>query len=99
MFMYIQRFKIRFSIILLLISLLSDFFLTLIIYFYFIYSIAGHFAGMIHMPVSVYCASKYAITGMSETLRNELRNAQIDVKVTVCKFFYIKKIVVKIESS
>jgi len=42
------------------------------------------------MPVSLYTASKYAITGMSETLRYEIANAQIDVKVTVCIFFILK---------
>ncbi|XP_012224676.2 farnesol dehydrogenase-like [Linepithema humile] len=45
-------------------------------------SIAGHYASNMVMPMSVYCASKYAITGMTETLRTELRAAQIDVIVT-----------------
>ncbi|XP_012224678.2 farnesol dehydrogenase [Linepithema humile] len=45
-------------------------------------SIAGHYASNMVMPMSVYCASKYAITGMTETLRNEVRAAQVDVIVT-----------------
>ncbi|XP_012224677.1 farnesol dehydrogenase-like [Linepithema humile] len=45
-------------------------------------SIAGHYASNMVMPLSVYCASKYAITGMTETLRNEVKVAQVDVIVT-----------------
>ncbi|XP_029161322.1 farnesol dehydrogenase-like [Nylanderia fulva] len=45
-------------------------------------SIAGHYAETIHSPVNVYCASKYAVTGMTASLRNEIVNAKLDIKVT-----------------
>lgn len=45
-------------------------------------SVAGHNAEAFTMPVSVYCASKFAITGMAASLRNEVKNANLDVKVT-----------------
>ncbi|XP_072758687.1 farnesol dehydrogenase-like isoform X2 [Anoplolepis gracilipes] len=45
-------------------------------------SIAGHFAESIRMPVSVYCASKYAVTGMTLSLRNEIVAAKLDIKIT-----------------
>ncbi|XP_011867701.1 PREDICTED: dehydrogenase/reductase SDR family member 11-like [Vollenhovia emeryi] len=45
-------------------------------------SIAGHNAQQITQPVSLYCASKFAITGMAASLCNKLINANIDVKVT-----------------
>ncbi|XP_032685981.1 farnesol dehydrogenase-like [Odontomachus brunneus] len=45
-------------------------------------SLAGHFAESILLPLSVYCASKYAVTGMSHSLRNEIANEQLKIKVT-----------------
>lgn len=45
-------------------------------------SFAGHYAESIKMPVSLYCASKYAITGMIESLRNELSAIKANIKVT-----------------
>ncbi|XP_033217856.1 farnesol dehydrogenase-like [Belonocnema kinseyi] len=45
-------------------------------------SFAGHYAESIKVPVSLYCASKYAITGMTESLRNELAAAKANIKVT-----------------
>ncbi|KAL6256801.1 hypothetical protein P5V15_011740 [Pogonomyrmex californicus] len=46
-------------------------------------SIAGHNAEIITSPVSLYCASKYAITGMAASLRNEIKIENLNVKVTV----------------
>ncbi|RLU14870.1 hypothetical protein DMN91_012757 [Ooceraea biroi] len=46
-------------------------------------SITGHHAELINLPMSVYPASKYALTGMAATLRNELTSSNLDVKVTV----------------
>lgn len=57
---------------------------------YFTHSTAGHFAESIVKPFSLYCASKYAVTGMTHSLRNELAAANIDVKITVYEFFYTK---------
>lgn len=54
-----------------------------------IYSVAGHYAEVINMPISVYCASKYAVTGMTATLRTEITNAKLDIKVTVCELLCI----------
>ncbi|RLU15107.1 hypothetical protein DMN91_012994 [Ooceraea biroi] len=45
-------------------------------------SITGHHAELINLPMSVYPASKYALTGMAATLRNELTSSNLDVKVT-----------------
>ncbi|XP_077256280.1 farnesol dehydrogenase-like [Temnothorax americanus] len=45
-------------------------------------SVAGHNAQKVTAPVSLYCASKFAITGMAASLCNELINANLDVKVT-----------------
>lgn len=45
-------------------------------------SIAGHNAENIKLPVNLYCASKYAVTGMTYSLRNELAAAKLDIKVT-----------------
>ncbi|XP_043266675.1 farnesol dehydrogenase-like [Venturia canescens] len=45
-------------------------------------STAGHNAEMINFPVSIYCASKYAVIGMSHSLRNELATAKLRIKVT-----------------
>ncbi|KAM0734206.1 Farnesol dehydrogenase [Formica fusca] len=45
-------------------------------------SIGGHYAETINLAVSLYCASKYAVTGMSTSLRNEITNAKLDIKVT-----------------
>lgn len=49
----------------------------------FDFSFAGHYAESIKLPVSLYCASKYAITGMIESLRNELAAVKANIKVTV----------------
>ncbi|XP_050459046.1 farnesol dehydrogenase-like [Cataglyphis hispanica] len=45
-------------------------------------SVAGHYAEMITMPISLYSASKYAVTAMSTSLRHEITKAKHDVKVT-----------------
>lgn len=45
-------------------------------------SVAGHYADSIKLPVNLYCASKYAVTGMTASLRNEIVNARLDIKVT-----------------
>jgi len=52
------------------------------------------------MPGSLYCASKYAVTGMTATLRNEIISAKLDIKITVCdlsllKFVYANSILVE----
>src|SRR5947207_3320917 len=50
---------------------------------------AGHFlltssvAGRRSLPGSLYSATKRAVTGMGESLRQELRQAGLDVKVTI----------------
>jgi NADP-dependent 3-hydroxy acid dehydrogenase YdfG len=50
---------------------------------------AGHFlltssvAGRRSLPGSLYSATKMAVTGMGESLRQELRNDGLDVKVTI----------------
>jgi len=50
---------------------------------------AGHFlltssvAGRRSLPGSLYSATKWAVTGMGESLRQELRNDGLDVKVTI----------------
>jgi NADP-dependent 3-hydroxy acid dehydrogenase YdfG len=49
----------------------------------------GHFlltssvAGRRSLPGSLYSATKWAVTGMGESLRQELRNAGVDAKVTI----------------
>ncbi|KAL2718388.1 dehydrogenase/reductase SDR family member 11-like [Vespula squamosa] len=45
-------------------------------------SVSGHDARSIKMPFSLYPSSKYAITGMSESVRNEIMNDGLDIKVT-----------------
>ncbi|EZA60099.1 hypothetical protein DMN91_013000 [Ooceraea biroi] len=45
-------------------------------------SMTGHRAELIKVPASLYCSSKYAITGMAASIRNELLAANLDVKVT-----------------
>src|SRR3954449_10434747 len=50
---------------------------------------AGHFlltssvAGRRSLPGSLYSATKWAVTGMGEGLRQELRGEELDVKVTI----------------
>src|SRR4051812_5987584 len=50
---------------------------------------AGHFvltssvAGRRSLPGSLYSATKWAVTGMGESLRQELRQADVDAKVTI----------------
>jgi NADP-dependent 3-hydroxy acid dehydrogenase YdfG len=50
---------------------------------------SGHFlltssvAGRRSLPGSLYSATKWAVTGMGESLRQELRNSGKDVKVTI----------------
>src|SRR4051795_8503051 len=50
---------------------------------------AGHFlltssvAGRRSLPGSLYSATKWAVTGMGESVRQELRQAELDVKVTI----------------
>ena len=46
-------------------------------------SVAGHEASTISTPVSLYCASKYAITGMTMSVRNELASLKTGIKITV----------------
>ncbi|XP_043269467.1 uncharacterized short-chain type dehydrogenase/reductase y4vI-like [Venturia canescens] len=45
-------------------------------------SIGGHNAEIVTVPLSLYCASKYAVIGMSHSLRNELTAAKMSIKVT-----------------
>lgn len=45
-------------------------------------SIAGHEAPRILFPVSIYCASKYAVTGMTESLRNEFDSLKCGIKIS-----------------
>ncbi|CAB0034850.1 unnamed protein product [Trichogramma brassicae] len=42
-------------------------------------SAAGHNAEVIKAPVGLYCASKYAVTGMTASLKNELFNTGIKI--------------------
>lgn len=44
---------------------------------------AGHYAASFVVPVSLYCASKCAVTGMEHSLRNEINAANLKIKVTV----------------
>lgn len=46
-------------------------------------SIAGHKGRRILKPMSIYNASKFAITGLTETLRMELALAKTNIKITV----------------
>ncbi|EFN84590.1 Dehydrogenase/reductase SDR family member 11 [Harpegnathos saltator] len=48
-------------------------------------SIVGHDANRAQAPLSLYHASKYAITAMTEVVRNELTAAKAPIKVTVIK--------------
>ena len=50
-------------------------------------SVAGHDAARVQVPVSVYCASKYAITGITQSVRNELTGLRTGIKVTVSFLF------------
>src|SRR2546423_5085922 len=49
----------------------------------------GHFlltssvAGRRSLPGSLYSATKWAVTGMGESVRQEMRQAELDVKVTI----------------
>lgn len=52
-------------------------------------SVAGHDA-KVKVPVSIYPATKYAITGLTESLRVELQNEDPSIKVTVQFFFFIR---------
>lgn len=45
-------------------------------------SITGHFPEALSIPVSLYPTSKYAITGMTQSLRTELVAAKLDIKLT-----------------
>lgn len=48
-----------------------------------IFSVAGHNAESIKVPLSLYCASKYAITGLTQSVRNELTAMHAGIKITV----------------
>lgn len=76
------------------------YFYQITLIFCFVRSIAGHYADLITMPISVYAASKYAVTGMTASLRNEIINAKLDIKITVrglslLKFVYPNSILIK----
>ncbi|XP_011329530.2 farnesol dehydrogenase-like isoform X4 [Ooceraea biroi] len=45
-------------------------------------SIAAHWPEIINFPINIYAASKSALNSMAATLRNELINSNLDVKVT-----------------
>ncbi|XP_034183486.1 farnesol dehydrogenase-like [Osmia lignaria lignaria] len=45
-------------------------------------SVLGHNAALISKPCSLYETSKYAITGMSETLRKDMQQSKAPIKVT-----------------
>lgn len=46
-------------------------------------SLAGHDAAGIKVPLSLYCASKYAVTGLTKSVRNELASLNAGIKITV----------------
>ncbi|KAJ8675547.1 hypothetical protein QAD02_011333 [Eretmocerus hayati] len=45
-------------------------------------SVAGHEAARIRVPLSIYCASKYAVTGLTESVRTELASLDTGIKIT-----------------
>ncbi|XP_003705303.2 farnesol dehydrogenase [Megachile rotundata] len=45
-------------------------------------SIAGHFAESIHLPLGMYCPSKYGLTALGSELRHELIAGELKIKVT-----------------
>lgn len=45
-------------------------------------SIAGHFAESIHLPLGMYCPSKYGLTALGSELRHEIIAGNLKVKVT-----------------
>src|SRR4051812_42571559 len=47
------------------------------------YLITSSVAGRRALPGSLYSATKWAVTGMGESLRQELRQAKVDVRVTI----------------
>lgn len=51
-------------------------------------SICGHNAKSIRVPFSLYPCSKYAVTGMSESIRNEIINDGLNIRVTVSTFIF-----------
>ena len=46
-------------------------------------SVAGHEAYRVHVPLSIYCASKYAVTGLTQSVSIELEAAKTGIKITV----------------
>lgn len=48
-----------------------------------IFSMAGHFAETIKIPIGMYGASKYALSALNVELRHEIKDAGLDIKVTV----------------
>ena len=47
------------------------------------YVLTSSVAGRRALPGSLYSSTKWAVTGMGESLRQELRNAKADVRVTI----------------
>ncbi|KAG7187981.1 hypothetical protein KM043_013937 [Ampulex compressa] len=45
-------------------------------------SVAGHCAAIIRIPLSLYPASKYAVTALTASVRNELSAAKLDIRIT-----------------
>lgn len=45
-------------------------------------SVAGHNAELIKHPISLYACSKYAITAMCESVRNEIASKKLNIKIT-----------------
>ncbi|KAJ8667341.1 hypothetical protein QAD02_009003 [Eretmocerus hayati] len=45
-------------------------------------SLAGHNAALVRQPVGLYCASKYALTGLCESLRVEVAAKKARIKIT-----------------
>jgi NAD(P)-dependent dehydrogenase (short-subunit alcohol dehydrogenase family) len=61
------------------------YFLKLIFLYVLLHSIAGHSIPHLDMVVHMYCASKHAVTALTEGLRRELvkQNSKIRVSVSV----------------
>ncbi|XP_015600623.1 farnesol dehydrogenase-like [Cephus cinctus] len=45
-------------------------------------SVAGHNAELIMIPISIYAASKFAVTGLTDSVRNEIAAANLNIKIT-----------------
>lgn len=60
------------------------------IFLFFIFSVLGHRIPDLPVPLfNVYPASKYALTAITQTVRQELAFQQANIKLTVCAFMTI----------